>query len=67
MNTNSFAASLTDGYGRPVSSAMLDALGITEDRPVPMPKPRPARDFCKPARRVAAANGNARVASSAVR
>jgi hypothetical protein len=31
MNSNSFAASLTDGYGRCASSDMLEALGLNHD------------------------------------
>ena len=43
MNANNFAASLKNGYGQPVPSEMLDALGFDRaehcERPLQMPQP----------------------------
>ena len=61
MNSNSLAASLTDGYGRPVSADMLDALGIGREDEYEAPRRPTALTF--EARRVPfgrAANSNLR-------
>ena len=64
MNRNSFAASLTDGYGRNASEDMLEALGLDhEDEEFRAPR-RPAR-LTFDARRTdigRAANSNLRLA-----
>jgi len=63
MNSNSLAASLVDGYGRPASTEMLDALGIDRDDEFEASRTQASLTF--EARRVhigRAANSNLRLA-----
>ena len=63
MNSNPLAASLVDGYGRPVSLDMLAALGIDRDDEYEIPQQPAALVF--EARHVLigrAANSNLRLA-----